>query len=222
MKIRILTALIAVFFMLFCNGVAAYAVPEDVDLPNTDLVTEEEPVVPITEYTVTEYTIEEVRPFTPSGTATVTDTATDEDGKEFYTITTPDEHVFYLIIDRQRGEENVYFLNAVTVADLLPLAEMAEYPVSIPTEQPPTITDAEPEPILPAIPEQNSSNTRTIIFIAIIIVVGGSAGWYFKIYRPKQQGVGLDEAEYIPEDDIDPDNWNDDDTLPWDEVEDEE
>lgn len=40
------------------------------------------------------------------------DNATDEDGKEFFTITAADEAAFYLVIDRQRGAENVYFLNS--------------------------------------------------------------------------------------------------------------
>jgi hypothetical protein len=34
-----------------------------------------------------------------------------------------DDGVFYLIIDRQRNTENVYFLNAVTEEDLIALAE---------------------------------------------------------------------------------------------------
>lgn len=62
-------------------------------------------------------------PLTPDGQATVVDNATDEDGKEFYTIVTPAENTFYLIIDKQRETENVYFLNAVTESDLLALAE---------------------------------------------------------------------------------------------------
>ncbi|MCM1221261.1 MAG: DUF4366 domain-containing protein [Lachnospiraceae bacterium] len=62
-------------------------------------------------------------PFTPDGQATVVDHATEEDGKEFYTFTTPEGNVFYLVIDSQREEDNVYFLNAVTEADLMALAE---------------------------------------------------------------------------------------------------
>ncbi len=61
-------------------------------------------------------------PLTPDGQATVLDNVTNEDGKEFYTIQTSDENVFYLIIDNQRDTENVYFLNAVTEADLMALA----------------------------------------------------------------------------------------------------
>lgn len=61
-------------------------------------------------------------PLTPDGQATVIDNATDEDGKEFYTIVTPAENVFYLVIDKLRDSDNVYFLNAVTESDLLALA----------------------------------------------------------------------------------------------------
>lgn len=61
--------------------------------------------------------------FTPDGQATVLDNATDEDGKEFYTFTTPEGNIFYLVIDRERDSDNVYFLNAVTEQDLYALAE---------------------------------------------------------------------------------------------------
>lgn len=65
-------------------------------------------------------------PFTPDGQASVTDHATEGDGKEFYTFTTPDGNVFFLVIDSQRDSENVYFLNAVTEADLAALAEKTD------------------------------------------------------------------------------------------------
>lgn len=68
----------------------------------------------------------EPNPFTPAGQASVLDNATDEDGKEFYTFITPEENVFYLVIDNQRDSENVYFLNAVTEDDLMALAEKGE------------------------------------------------------------------------------------------------
>lgn len=63
------------------------------------------------------------KPFTPDGQASVVDNATDGDGKEFFTFTTPEENIFYLVVDRQRESENVYFLNAVTESDLMALAE---------------------------------------------------------------------------------------------------
>ena len=68
----------------------------------------------------------EQKPLTPDGQATVIDDVTDEDGKEFYTIVTPAENTFYLVIDKQRDSDNVYFLNAVTESDLLALAEQED------------------------------------------------------------------------------------------------
>ncbi len=110
---------------------------------------------------------QEPKPFTPEGTGTVLDNATDQDGKEFFTITTADEAVFYLVIDRQRGAENVYFLNAVTASDLLALA---------------------------------------------VLAIGGGAGWYFKIYRPKQQKAAEPEEDFSEYDE--PEDY--DDAPPWD------
>ena len=52
----------------------------------------------------------ELDPLTPDGQGTVLDNATDDEGKEFFTVTTADESVFYLVIDRQKNGENVYFL----------------------------------------------------------------------------------------------------------------
>lgn len=66
------------------------------------------------------------KPFTPDGQATVTDNAAETDGKEFYTFTTPEGNVFYLVIDHGRESENVYFLNAVTETDLFALAAREE------------------------------------------------------------------------------------------------
>ena len=51
---------------------------------------------PVEETTEPEETAEP-NPFTPNGTGTVLDNATSEDEKEFYTIVTEDENVFYLV-----------------------------------------------------------------------------------------------------------------------------
>ncbi len=45
--------------------------------------------------------------------------STSEQGKEFYTIQTASEKVFYLVIDRDGDEEKVYFLTEVSENDLL-------------------------------------------------------------------------------------------------------
>jgi len=150
-----------------------------------------------------------LRPFTPPGTGSVLDNADGGDGKEFFTITTPDENVFYLIIDRQRGMENVYFLNAVTESDLLSLAVIPDRPAPPFGELPPPApTEPMPEPE----PEPKASgNTGMIVFIVIAMLGAGGAGYYFKIYRPKQQGGESGEFDGEDYDDSDFDDLYGDD-----------
>ncbi len=152
----------------------------------------------------------EPNPFTPAGTGTVVNTATNEDGKQFYTITTPDENVFYLVIDLQRETDNVYFLDAVTEKDLLALAEKSgntqdgEPVVSAPEpESSPEVTPAETSPEPSSEPEQ-TGNTGMLLLVLAIVVIGGGAGYYFKIYRPKhQQADSEDDFDYSDESGLD-------------------
>ena len=146
----------------------------------------------------------EPNPFTPEGTGTVVDNATDGDGKEFFTITTPNENIFYLVIDRQRSGENVYFLNAVTEADLMALAEITEEP---PAPQP----EPEPEPAPAPEPElEKKSNSGMLLLVLGLALIGGGAGWYFKVYRPKQEKAAGPVEDYDdPGDDLPP--WDEED-----------
>lgn len=74
--------------------------------------------------------------FTPSGNMTLIDDylqieaeATEDtprQEKQFITLQSKNGNVFYLVIDRNGKEENVYFLNLVDEADLLALMEDAE------------------------------------------------------------------------------------------------
>lgn len=144
----------------------------------------------------TEAEPETQNPFTPDGTGTVVDNATDEDGKEFFTITTPSENVFYLIIDRQRTEENVYFLNAVTEKDLLALAEADPEPEA---PEPVTQPEPDPEPVAEPDPEPEKDTgfpVGNLLMIAAVLLVGGGAAYYFKVYRPKHEAADLDEDDY--------------------------
>lgn len=146
----------------------------------------------------------EDNPFTPDGSATVVDNATDEQGKEFYTIMTPDENVFYLIIDKQRDSENVYFLNAVTESDLMALAQKDTDSQTVTPTAP-----SEPEPAAPAEPEEPSepetsepepeqpapkSNNSMMFLVIVAALAAGGLGYYFKVYKPKHD---LDDAEDI-------------------------
>lgn len=160
-----------------------------------------------------------VNPLTPDGQGTLLDNATGEEGKEFFTITTADESVFYLVIDRQKSGENVYFLNTVTVDDLMALAEPgkeeAPAPAVTPEPEPAPTPDVEPEP--EPEPEKSGGSMGTLLLALAVVVIGGGAGCYFKIYRPKQQrAADLEEDDYPdgPEPSFE-DGY--DDTPPWDE-----
>lgn len=163
--------------------------------------------------------------FTPDGTGTVLDSATGEDGdKQFYTITTEAGNVFYLIIDGKRDDNNVYFLNGVTEADLMALAEKNDGSVSVipaadvctckekceagkvNTSCPVCKNDlngcagkekpAEPEePAEPEQPKKDTGSVGTIIFIIVALIVVGGVGYYVKIVRPKQQAADEDEFD---------------------------
>lgn len=158
-------------------------------------------------------------PFTPAGTSSVVDNADDTDGKEFFTITTADGNVFYLVIDRQRGTENVYFLNTVTESDLIALAELPEGAVTqpIPTNEPEPVPTQEPEDNPEPEPETPAKKgVGALPVILAVALIGGGAAWYFKVYRPKQtQAAAADDydaSEYA-------DYMDEDDTPPWDEDE---
>ena len=162
----------------------------------------------------------QTNPFTPSGQASVVDQAADSDGKDFYTFTTPEGNVFYLVIDHQRNSENVYFLNAVTESDLLALAENSGKKGTagaIPTPAPvPTPTPEPPQTPQPEQPEPTGMNTTNIIFIVVAIVVLSGVGFYIKVVRPKQNppvnsiepedDEDEDEMELPTEDDSDEDD----------------
>ena len=173
----------------------------------------------------TESQPETQNPFSTDGTGTVVDNATDEDGKEFYTITTPDENIFYLVIDKQKTTDNVYFLNAVTEADLLPLAEKSEEETETPVPEP----EPEPEPEPTETPEEVTepdapdSNLPAILLVGAVALIGGGAGYYLKIYKPKHQAPDLEDdyceyEEEAPEEVIEEDTEEsgNEDMPPWD------
>ena len=163
--------------------------------------------------------------FTPKGNATVVDDVKTENEKEFFTISTPNENIFYLIVDRARESENVYFLNEVTEQDLFSLTS-AKTPkeTAIPEQKEPVChctqkcavgmvnvqcelcsvnlkkcigitTDTEETQEAETKKENIPTEKGTMIFSIVGIVIAIVVGYYFKVYRPKQEYIDDDDEE---------------------------
>ncbi len=195
-KIRRLAVLCAVLTLMLCFTTVAYAA-------NGESGTEE----PADIVTGGILGTEDAAVFIPEGTGTVVNSANDGDGKQFYTIVTPAGNTFYLIIDLQRDSDNVYFLDAVTEKDLLALAEQNGYDTKD-TEVIPSASKSddtskanqEPKGSTVQTPESQKDNAGMLFIVLAVVVIGGGAGYYFKIYRPKHQKADSeDDFDYSDE-----------------------
>ncbi len=126
-------------------------------------------------------------------------TSTSNDGgKEFYTITTASDKIFYLIIDKDRSQENVYLLTEVNENDLLNFVNyngehVTQGELPLYTVDPEVVDankpDAEADDVInvPEEPEveepeepKKTGNNNTLILIAIIAAIGGVVLYFFK------------------------------------------
>ena len=159
----------------------------------------EEPTEEITENPMTE---KEENPLTPDGNATLVDQASDKDGKEFYTFTSPAGNQFFLIIDKQRSDNNVYFLDYVTEKDLISLAKKdKENPLITETPEPenkqPEPEIKEEKPVEEETSEKKQSNAGMVLILLLVTVGVGIVAYYFKILKPKQELDAADDFEEI-------------------------
>ena len=119
-----------------------------------------------------------------------------EGGKEFYTITTDSEKVFYLIIDKDQSQQNVYLLTEVNENDLLNFVNyngetVVQGDIPLYTVDP-EVTDAEkpdaeaddeinvPEEPEEEEPEKPKKNNNSMIIIIILAAIGGVGLYFFK------------------------------------------
>lgn len=131
-------------------------------------------------------------------------------GKEFYTISTKSGKVFYLIIDNDSSQDNVYFLTEVDNEDLmnftlsdtvtLPAVDTVYATVEDRADPTPPMTEVPPEPETEQpetevqMPEEQS---KLPSYVLLGILCAGALGgaYYFKIYKPKQDDFDDDEYE---------------------------
>ena len=153
---------------------------------------------------------------TLDGTGTVVSDTTNGDGKEFLTITTSDNHVFYLIIDKQKTSDNVYFLDVVTTNDLLALAQSdgegsETSSVSTAATSDPTSSPAVSTPVASETSqsEKQSGTAEITAVILLSAVIAGGAFWFFKFRKPKASSKDKkdpDEYDFLTDEDTEPED----------------
>ncbi len=127
------------------------------------------------------------------------------DARQFITFKTKSGKTFHLIINYDEEGQNVILLTEVSEDDLLNMVELKEKPkeevkkieeVPLPTEA----TKEEPVKEEPKKKEE-SKGTRLYIFLGLFVMAVVGAGYYFKIYKKKQEESEDDEDYNELEDD---------------------
>ena len=139
----------------------------------------------------------------------ITDTGNTAE-RQFFTVTTKNDHVFYIVVDQSRSDNNVYLLDQVTDEDLLDLAAGVEETdkssvFSAKAEK----ETAAPEPaVQEQEPKQEKKSGGDLLFWLAMVLLAAGAFYYYKIYKPKQEtrkedsdAKDLDEFEAEEEED---------------------
>ncbi len=150
----------------------------------------------------------------------------DKDGKikvisrQFVSFKTKSGKTLHLVIDHAKKSDNVMLLTEVSEFDLLNMVEMDDKdkeklkPKSLLIDDEKKKTEAEPkeDKLKEEEKEPEKKSTSSTIFIVLIAVVIGAAGYYFKVYKPKQENsiseYDSDESEmmdehFLKDDDVD-------------------
>ncbi len=173
-------------------------------------------------------------PLTPDGNLELVDDVTQEsDGKQFITVQSKNDNTFYIVIDRDKDTDNVYFMNLVDEADLMALMEDGEVTLkctcktrceagNVDTTCPvcknnmtectgeeqkkEAETTAEPETSAPEKTESKGSAAPVMMLLLIVVLGAGGAVYYLKFRKPKTDTKGpvdLDDYDFGDEDDED-------------------
>lgn len=140
---------------------------------------------------------------------TIRHTAT-QGTKEFYAISTKSGKTFYLIVDNSQTENNVYFLTEVSERDLMnfTLSDTVTLPdvgtvyaqaETEPTPEPTPETEKQEETEEVKMPEEKNP-IGSYLLIGLIALGGVGAGYYFKVYKPKNE-FDDEEDEYEGDED---------------------
>lgn len=158
------------------------------------------------------------------GTGTVaekikTDGSEDSD-RIFYTITTKEGEVLYLIVDQGQSSDNVYLLDTVSADDLLALADGTASKVSEPEKEDNLLAALSKEAGTEAEDsnKEASSSKSNFLIIIFILIIGGGVYYYFKIYKNKKEKA-MDVMDAMDMDDFEPEEEEEEADFAYDEEE---
>ena len=155
---------------------------------------------------------EETSPLTPDGNLTITDDFLIEN-KQFITVHSRSGADFYIIIDRSRDADNVYFLNQVDDIDLFALLEAEEVEVECTCKDKCSANAinsdclicrldidsctgkdvAQTEPAIDPEPDKPEKRQNFLPIVIIILILGGGAAVYFlKLRKNKPKPTAPD------------------------------
>lgn len=205
----------------------------------------------VADTSVTTEATESGSPLTPDGNLELVDDVTQEsDGKQFITVQSKNDNTFYIVIDRDKDTDNVYFMNLVDEADLMALMEDGEVTLkctcktrceagNVDTTCPvcknnmTECTGEEQEKETEAVTEstvnepektESKGSAAPMLGLFLIVVLGaGGAVYYLKFRKPKTDTKGpvdLDDYDFGDEDDEDDVEYVSEDDLPDDNEED--
>ena len=168
---------------------------------------------------------------------TVTEGSAD-DPKIFYTVETKDGNVFYMVVDQQHSDDNVYLLDQVTLTDLQSMAQdnlsEAESEESKSLLNNLSSSKGVGEDDIDELLLDSSTDTKTekpkvntgvrfLVFMLIIAAIGG-VYYYMKVYRNKRDEQ-MDAMDALDRDDFEVDDnrfddEKDDEEIDWNSEED--
>lgn len=131
-----------------------------------------------------------------------------DDGKfQFLAVTTRDKDVFYIIIDKMKAEDNVYFLNEVDTYDLQKLMsknsnDSENNDVEYNTSSDKSESSEEPGEESQSSDETSDNGLTNILLVGGVIILGVIG---FVIFKIKKGGFGKKKEVIVPFDDFEED-----------------
>ena len=210
MSVSLVCALSAPAYAVVAEDVNASATTEVVvESTQPVSVLEEEPEQTVTAAEPVTATEEETdsTPLTPDGNSNLQDDSKSKN-KEFITIQSKNGRYYYLVIDRDRADNNAYLLSQIDEGDLKEFLEEEEItePVTTIVEQPAEKSEEE-EP--KEDPKHTGNNSLTFLLLA---AAAGGGFYYFKVLKPKQEqnrGEREIESAEFPDDEVEREDMDD-------------